>query len=111
MEVHDLHPLRRKAKYHHILPFLKPCHKCCGKSEKDDFRVMAKKTILKELGMKATTGEESSSKDPFVMLGYGINAYFDIMLSLFYMFVCIAIFAIPIFMLYSGNLAQGMQEL
>jgi hypothetical protein len=36
-------------------------------------------------------------------LGYGINAYFDLMLSLIYMFIAITIFSIPMYYAFSKN--------
>lgn len=36
-------------------------------------------------------------------MGYGINAYFDLMLSLIYMFTAITIFSIPMYYAFSKN--------
>jgi hypothetical protein len=44
-------------------------------------------------------------------LGYGVNAYFDIMLSIFYMFTFISLVCLPMFHLYSTNDSQGLAEL
>ena len=41
-------------------------------------------------------------------LGYGVNAYFDIMLSIFYMFTFISLVCLPMFHLYSTNDSQGL---
>jgi len=37
------------------------------------------------------------------MLGYGVNAYFNILKYLGIMFFMISLFSIPIFVIYSGN--------
>lgn len=37
------------------------------------------------------------------MLGYGVNAYFDMLSSLSYMFIMITIFCLPIFYLYGEH--------
>jgi len=58
--------------------------------------------------IKIAKGEAEISKDPFLMLGYGINAYFDIMLSLGLMCICITIFVIPLLSLYSTNSEKGL---
>ena len=42
--------------------------------------------------------------NPYLILGYGINAYHDILQSLFLMFICISIFCLPIYYTY----AQGV---
>jgi len=57
--------------------------------------------MLKELGVKVPKNEQQISQDPYLVLGYGVNAYFDILLSLSAMFICITLFAIPIFWIYS----------
>jgi hypothetical protein len=44
------------------------------------------------------------------MLGYGVNAYFDIMLSLVWMFACITIFVLPLFYAYSQNETKALQN-
>lgn len=43
-----------------------------------------------------------------MILGYGVNAYFDIMLSLCYMFISISIFCIPLYYMYAFNDAKGL---
>ena len=42
------------------------------------------------------------------MLGYGINAFFDAMISLMYMFLVISAFLIPVYIMYSGSPDKGM---
>jgi hypothetical protein len=110
MDVEDLHPMRRSAKLDDILPFLKPFRKC-RKARKPDFRYALRKTLLEEMQIRMPKSETQLQKEPFLMLGYGVNAYFDIMLSIFYMFVFISLVCIPIFYCYSQNDAQGMAEL
>lgn len=46
--------------------------------------------------------------DPFLILGYGINSYFDIMMSMMRMFICITIYCLPMFYVYSKNEAKGL---
>jgi len=50
-----------------------------------------------EMKIKLPKGESEISKDPFLLLGYGINAYFDIMVSLAIMFICITLIMTPVF--------------
>ena len=42
-------------------------------------------------------------KDPFLLLGFGINSYFDIILALLKMFLLITFFFAPIMYLYCSN--------
>jgi hypothetical protein len=62
-----------------------------------------------EMKIKLPKGEAEIAKDPFLLLGYGINAYFDIMISLAIMCICITLFMLPIFITFSGNSEQGLR--
>jgi hypothetical protein len=97
MDIEDLHPLREKVDIHHITPILTRCFK----SKKKDFKPKLRQAMLQELGMKVPKSEREIQKDPFLILGYGVNAFFDILFSLCVMFCCISIFALPIFYTYS----------
>lgn len=66
--------------------------------------------MLDELGIKIPESEEQLVQDPFLMLGYGVNAYFDIMFSLVIMYTCITIFCLPIFHAYASNGSEGMSH-
>jgi hypothetical protein len=99
MDIEDLHPMRRSAKMDMILPFLKP-FKMCRKKPKPDFRHALRKTLLEEMEIKIPKSETQLIKEPFLMLGYGINAYFDLLLSLMYMFIVITIACTPIYIVY-----------
>ena len=61
---------------------------------------------MNELQVKIPKTEKEVQDDPYLMLGYGLNAFFDVMFSMMQMFVCITIFCIPIYMSYS----QGGQK-
>lgn len=110
MDVEDLHPMRRSAKLDDILTFLKPFRKC-KKARKPDFRYALRKTLLEEMQIRMPKSETQLVNEPFLRLGYGVNSYFDIMLSIFYMFSFISLVCIPMFYCYSTNEAMGMQEL
>jgi len=58
---------------------------------------------MTDMGMKVPHSEDELIEDPFLILGFGINAYFDMMLELCEMFVIISLFFIPVYMWYSGN--------
>lgn len=49
--------------------------------------------------------DEYIQDDPYLILGYGVNAYFDMLGSLSFMFFCISIFSLPIFYLYGSHRA------
>jgi hypothetical protein len=98
MDIEDNHPLRDRVKWRHILPF---CGICCPK--KDDFKYCFRSALLDELELKKPKSDEMLNENPFLYLGYGVNAYFNVMLNLSKMFAMITLFCIPLYMVYSGN--------
>lgn len=56
--------------------------------------------------MKVPKTELEVQQDPYLMLGYGMNAFFDVQYSMMQMFLCISIFSIPIYLTYSQG-GQG----
>lgn len=90
----DMQPLLNQVTFADIFPslssyFFKP---------KPDFKRNLKKALFKEIGIK--TNSDDSSEDPFLILGYGVNAYIEILTSFSYMFLVITLFAIPVYAIY-----------
>jgi len=106
MDIEDMHPLRSRAKFEHILPSLKIFRTCIKK--KPDFKHALRKTLLEEMSIKMPKSDTQILNDPFLMLGYGINAYFDIIMSLCLGCLTISLFCIPLFMGYSRNSEKGL---
>lgn len=50
------------------------------RNRKPDFKQKLKETLLLQMKIKLSKGEAEINKEPFLLLGYGVNAYFDIML-------------------------------
>ena len=48
--------------------------------------------------------DKEVQEDPYLLLGFGVNSYFDVMLDLMKMFSVITIFLIPLFVIYSSNM-------
>ncbi len=99
MQLEDTQPLLNQVTIKDIFPtlssyFYKP---------KPDFRASFKKALFKELNIKIYSDE--SLDDPFLILGYGVNAYIEILTSFSYMFLSVAIFAIPIYFMYLSQTA------
>ena len=120
MDIEDLHPLRERAEFDHIVPFLKCCRrfKCC--KPEPNFNHGLRKSLLAEIGgltekqkkgeapetvpkIKIPKSETALLKDPFLMLGYGINAYFEILMSLTWGMFIITLFISPMIYAYSNN--------
>lgn len=106
MDIQDTHPLRELITVENIAPFLG----LCFKKKKSNFKAELRQALLKDLGVKIPKNETQISQDPYLILGYGINAYFDILLSLSAMFVCISLICIPIFLIYSSGQAYSQQK-
>ena len=106
MDIEDMHPLRTRAKFEHIVPSCACFRKCLKK--KPDFKHSLRKTLLGEMKIKMPKSENTLMDDPFLILGYGVNAYFDIMISLALMCFIVTLFMTPIMMLYSGNSIKGL---
>lgn len=85
--------------------------KCRKKKErKPDFRQALRSCILKDLGIKEPKTDREVDEDPFRLLGYGVNSYFDFMYYLMKMFLAITILMIPVYCLYAGNDEQGLKS-
>eukprot|EP00352_Strombidinopsis_acuminata_P005189 CAMPEP_0176366210 /NCGR_PEP_ID=MMETSP0126-20121128/21023_1 /TAXON_ID=141414 ORGANISM="Strombidinopsis acuminatum, Strain SPMC142" /NCGR_SAMPLE_ID=MMETSP0126 /ASSEMBLY_ACC=CAM_ASM_000229 /LENGTH=138 /DNA_ID=CAMNT_0017723545 /DNA_START=133 /DNA_END=549 /DNA_ORIENTATION=+ len=82
-----------------VWPWFKSCG-CCGK-RKPSFKLALKKALLNKLDMEIPTSDIALDEDPFLQVGYGINAYFDVISQLAWMFVFISIFMIPSMIKYS----------
>jgi len=52
---------------------------------------------------KKEDDEEPVSNDPFLLLGYGVNAYFDIMFEIMKMMLMISVVCLPLLYVYSSN--------
>ena len=54
--------------------------------------------------------DKQVQEDPFLLLGFGVNNYFDIMKSLMNMFTCISIFMLPLLYCYSHNSQSALKS-
>jgi hypothetical protein len=61
--------------------------------------------------LKIPSSETVLQEDPFLILGYGANAYFEIIESLFNMALFITIVMIPVMIVYSNNKINGLKFL
>lgn len=53
------------------------------------------------MNLKVSKSDERIEQDPYLLLGYGMNSYFEIMLSLMCMMLIVAIFAVPLMLHFS----------
>ena len=47
--------------------------------------------------------DQQIEEEPFLILGYGVNSYFDLLSYMSIMFVIVTIFALPIIKIYSSH--------
>ena len=66
------------------------------------FEYALKKALLKEMEFEVTEHEDATEDDPFLLMGYGINAYFDLIISLMKFCFVITIFCIPLYIAFCG---------
>ena len=119
MVIEDLHPLRQKANWKHIIKiqgcidFIRKyrCACCSKKNKKPDFRKNLKYTFLKEMKIPIPKANKRADADPFYLLGYGVNAYMDIIASLMRMMCFITVLVIPLLYAYSHNASQSLKDL
>ena len=76
------------------------CCKCA--QPKRDFRTALKFTLKKEMGIEISKFETDLEEDPFLKLGFGINAYFDLILNLARLTAFISIVFLPVLGIYSS---------
>jgi len=62
------------------------------------------------MGIKLPKSESQVIEDPFLILGYGLNAYFDIMTALAVMCLMITLFISPVLFHYAGNEIEGLKD-
>jgi hypothetical protein len=98
--IENNHPLRG-AHITQALPCLKPV-RCCLKKRKRSFKVALKKSLRHKLDMKMPNSELLIEEDPFLLMGFGMNAYFGIVAQLTAMFCWITLFSIPLMYIYSS---------
>jgi hypothetical protein len=96
-----MHPIASLAKYHHIMPCLKPFKRCS--KGKPSFDHSMRESILKDMGMEMPGNDAEVVEDPFILLGYGINSFFDLMSQLFWFAIFVTIFMMPLMLEFSSH--------
>lgn len=112
MEIEDIHPLRQKAFFcKDVIPFLSCFH--TKEDERADFRNALRKSLMADLDITISEDMREQNKmlkdDPFLYLGYGVNAYFRILYQMMNLFIIVTIFYLPIFAVYSNNSAKALK--
>lgn len=79
-----------------VWPFLRYLCCCLLKKRKPNYKLGLKRSIRKRLGIKVSKSDALLDEDPYLRLGYGINAYFDVILQLLALMIFCSILVLPI---------------
>lgn len=97
-DIEDRHPLRQTTGWTQISCCCKLV--CCCAKKKKPFKEALKQCMLEELELKAP---KENMDDPYLVLGYGVNAYYQILASLARMFFWVFLFSIPLLYIYGSS--------
>ena len=108
--IEETHPMM-KTKMSDVLPFLKICGRCCKGSPKDSKKEPLLKQRTKGGSLKKRMRKNKKKKnksksgrtDPYMIMGFGINAFFDMMVLLIYVFIGLTVLAIPAIAIFASS--------
>ena len=100
-----MHPLEGHTNLDDILGIFKRCR---TSKKKPNLTHALRSSMLAELGHPLPDKEYGAEPEPLLILGYGVNAFFDIQWALMMMFVVMSIFSLPLFFAYSANGTNGL---
>lgn len=73
------------------------------KKRKRTFNLGLKRALRNKLELKVPKSDLRIEKDPYLLLGYGMNSYFQIMLQLMYLCILICFVTVPLMLVYSSS--------
>jgi len=92
-----------------VWPFIQTLFGCCLPKQKRKFKLGLKRAIRNKLDIKVPKSDLLLEKDPYLLLGYGMNSYFEIMVELMIMCGLICLVTIPLMYVYStGGQFEGL---
>ena len=83
-------------------PFLKYCCCCLLKKRKRAFKAGLKAALRTKLGMKFIRKEQQIEDNPFMLLGYGLNSYFAVVVQMMVMMGLVMLISLPLMMIYAS---------
>ncbi len=107
---------------HAVFPVLRPCAPCCEKKEKvdqqepllaDDEEVQASmKHHHQKKNDAGAVSEEEKNQDPYVILGFGMIAYRDLLFTMIIVFSILSVIMLPAMSFYNqhGGIAKALQK-
>jgi hypothetical protein len=91
---------QRSTPFRTTWPFLK--FMCCCFLKKKSFNLALKRAIRRKLNLAVPKSDERIEEDPFLLLGYGMNSYFQVMVELMWMVGIITLVLAPIMFTFSS---------
>ena len=82
-------------------PFLKYIC-CCIGNKKPNFNYALKRAIRRKLELSVPKSDIQIEEDPFLLLGYGMNSYLQVMVELMCLSGLISIVTIPLMSTFAG---------
>ena len=98
MDMEDTSPLRDMVGIQHISPLLG--YIPFFNKKNIGFRQKLRVCLCKELDVEIPASEQGLLEKPFLMAGYGVNAYFQILAYLCRMFMFITVCCLPLYVIY-----------
>ena len=95
------HPMK-KTPWRVTWPFIKFFCCCCLPKRNKSFNLALKRAIRRKLELQVPKSDQRIEDDPFLLLGYGMNSYFQIMVELMIMVGLISLVTIPLMMTLSS---------
>lgn len=75
---------------------------CCRRKQKKDFRYALRKSLLHKMSIKMPKTDIKLEKDPYLRLGFGMNAYFDTLKYMMILMFILFIISLPTMYIYSS---------
>ena len=91
-------------------PWLRYVCCCLLKKRKPSFKIGLKKGLRERLGIKVPKSDKVLEQDPYLRLGYGLNAYFDIMIQLMMLMLICMLVTVPIMIQFASHDALAGQS-
>lgn len=92
--IEDRHKLRNTP-FRIVWPWLEYVCCCCMKARKKRFDFALKRSLRKKLGLPVSNSDKRLEEDPYLMVGYGLNSYLQIMIQLLIMMGIISVIMLP----------------
>lgn len=81
-----------------VWPFLRYICFCFFRGKQRNFKHGLKRALRRKMDLRVSKSDQLIEEDPYLLLGYGMNSYFQIMLNLMCMMLIASLFAVPLMM-------------